>query len=99
MNGNKSKETILFKNILQEGMNSVVDGSARSFIGYRVQCLLPLIVPVNRCMQCPHNKGLLNQYVMKCARNPGTELPEVITAEKDPNYPTEPEKKEEKSDV
>jgi hypothetical protein len=90
-----------FKNILQEGMNSMVGDKATSFIVYRVQCLKTLIIPLNRCMHCPFNKGQLPEawnMIMQCNRPKGADLPKEICDKEDMDYPIEPEKKE-KTDV
>lgn len=91
-----------FKNILQEGMNSMVGDKATSFILYRVQCLKTLIIPINRCMHCPFNRGIHKEapMLMQCAREVGDDLPKEICKEEDMDYPIEPEKKQEtKADV
>lgn len=99
---NPPSEPAKFKNILQEGLNSMVDDRATSFIVYRVQCLKTLIVPINRCMHCPFNHGPHPEapaLIMQCNRRKGQELPKEICDKEDPDYPLEPEKKENKTDV
>jgi hypothetical protein len=93
---------VKFKNILQEGVNSMVGDKGTSFILYRVQCLKTLILPLNRCMHCPFNIGphpTAPNMIMQCKRPKGAELPKEICDKVDQDYPIEPEKKETKADV
>lgn len=84
------KTTIHLKRIVTVGQNLIMNREAETMITPKVQCNRALLVDVNQCMHCEFNKGLENQYVMRCSRQHDKEVPKSVTEE--PDY--EPKKKD-----
>lgn len=75
---------IKYKKIVSMGVNTIINDETISAITAKVLCNTQYLVEVNRCMRCPYNKEILNQFIMKCNRKYDEEPPESLN--KDPDY-------------
>jgi hypothetical protein len=82
---NGGESGIKYKKVIQVGVSTIVNDEPQSVITNKVLCTRALLVDINRCCHCPCNKGLLNQYVMRCDHNEEQPLPDEISMDID--YP------------
>jgi len=92
---------IRYKVIVQVGENTIDTDMPQSLLIHKVLCNRSTVIDINKCFRCRHNFGALNQFLIKCGRDPGEDPPEEIQDDKfdfDYDYPDD-DKKEETNDA
>lgn len=82
---------IRYKAVVQVGLTTIDEDLPQSILINKVLCNRKTAVDLNKCFRCHYNQGLLNQYLIKCSKNPETEPPEAIKEDFDYDYPDKEE--------